>query len=220
MVLARLISFNKKLSKEFIEHVETTNNLCIYKLGSHYIPQNIFFPNAKAVTLINCSESGILNILNPKAFPNLNTINYLSRGTSYTVHDRFKSDIRWIFPDKNYEYYDNMVKSGYGKKDPELIKRYIKNKTIVDGKNGFDISFRFDLNIPGYGIINGEWYQTQFYEYLVKKQNDGLSPQIVSMDGESFRQELEENQLQMEFVRKNIEQSYLEEVFKDSSNHS
>ena len=64
-----------------------------------------------------------------------------------------------------------MVESGYGKKDPAILKRYITNKKIIDGKNGFDISFEFDINVPDYGVVSGHWWQTQFYEYLVAQQN-------------------------------------------------
>jgi len=86
------------------------------------------------------------------------------------VHKRFSKNMKWIFPDKNYDYYNFMVRSGYGKKDPELIKQFIKNKKIVNGENNFDISYEFDLIIPDYGIVNGEWWRSQFYEYLLSEQ--------------------------------------------------
>jgi hypothetical protein len=108
-----------------------------------------------------------------------------------------------------------MIKSGNGKKDSSLIKRYISNKKIIDGKNGFDISFQFDLNIPGYGITNGEWYQAQFYEYLVKKQYDNLTPTIVNSDKETMNQEIEELHLQKEVVKENIERVYFNEVLQN-----
>ena len=91
---------------------------------------------------------------------------------NYAFHHRFTPNTKWVFPDKNYEYYNFMVEMGYGKKDPELLKRYIANKKIVDGKSGFDISYEFDLNIPDYDIVNGEWWRTQFYEYLADIHND------------------------------------------------
>jgi len=173
MVVNRLITVNRKLNLDFANHIKQTKNLCIYKLGDYVIPKNIFFPNASALTLINCSSIGILKILDPRYFPNLNTINYLSMSTgNYAFHHRFSPNTNWIFPDKNYEYYNFMVEMGYGKKDPELLKRYISNKKIVDGKSGFDISYELDLNIPDFGIVNGEWWRAQFFEYLSNAQTE------------------------------------------------
>lgn len=173
MVVNRLVTLNRNLNKDFVNYIKQTKNLCIYKLGDYNIPQNIFFPNADSLTLINCNSNGVHKILDPRYFPNLNTINYLSMSTgNYAFHHRFSPSTKWVFPDKNYEYYNFMVAMGYGKKDPELLKRYIANKKIVDGKSGFDISYEFDLNIPEYGIVNGEWWRTQFYEYLAELKND------------------------------------------------
>lgn len=182
-----LISFQKKLSKDFIKHIENTKNLCIYKLGHHTVPKEVIFPNASQVTLINCSNTGIFNILYPHIFPNLNTVNYLSINSDRRLINRFSSDVKWVFPDKNYDFYNFMVESGYGKKDPEILKRYITNKKIIDGKNGFDISFEFDINVPFYGIVSGQWWQSQFYEYLVEKQNKHIN---------ESEQEIEERLLQ------------------------
>jgi hypothetical protein len=211
----RLISFNKILHADFIKHIENTDNLCLYKLGSHYIPQNIYFPKAKSLTLINCNKSSILNIFYPNIFPNLTSVNYLSVNPGdFKIHERY-NNLKWIFPNKTYEFYDFMVENGHGMKDSELINRYIKNKKIIDGKNGFDISFEFDLNIPGYGIVNGNWYQSQFYEYLVKKQNDLLSPQIIESTNENIPQELEELELQKEYVKEKIANAYFEDIIKN-----
>jgi hypothetical protein len=202
----RLISFSKNLSPDFVKHIENSNNLCLYKLGSHNIPKNIFFPNASTLTLINCSNVGIQNILYPNIFPNLNTVNYLSMATSCnSLQHRFTKNTKWVFPDKNYDYYNYMVKSGYGVKDTEILKRYITNKKIIDGKNGFDISFEFDINVPSYGIIDGEWWRSQFYEYLVKKQKlelykDCLYPGENPLNNLDSSQEIEEMLIEKEIV--------------------
>lgn len=218
MIENRLISFNKKLSAPFIKYIDTTSDLCIYKLGSHTVPKSIFFPKAKTLTLINCSKSGITNILNPNFFPNLSKINYLSAHPgNYYIYTKFKPELEWNFPDKNYDFYNFMIKSGNGKKDPTIIKKYITNKKIIDGKNGFDISFQFDLNIPGYGITNGEWYQMQFYEYLVKKHYDELTPVVVQSDKETINQEIEEVSLQKEYVKDSIESIYFNEVLQNDN---
>ena len=103
MLSKNLISFGRGLSPEFIKHIDSINNLCVYKLSSHYIPENIFFPKAESVTLINCHKHGILNILTPKVFPNLTKVNYLSTDPGdYKIYERFNNDIKWIFPNKTY----------------------------------------------------------------------------------------------------------------------
>ncbi len=201
----KLISFSKNLSKEFINHINSTSNVCMYKLGAHYIPNNVIFPKATTVTLINCNKEGIQNILTPTIFPNLNKINYLSANPgNYLIFDRFKNDIKWVFPNKHYDFYNYMVEAGRATKDSDLIKEYVASKKIVDGKNGFDISFHFELNIPGFGITDGEWWRSQFYEYLVNKQN--INNHIDCMyPGETISlQDEEELKLQKEYVKSSI----------------
>jgi hypothetical protein len=208
----RIVSFNTRLCQDFVKHIENTNNVCLYKLGNHNIPHNLFFPNARALTLINCSKNGILNILHPRFFPNINTINYLSMGTgNNTVYSRFNPDTRWNFPDKNYEYYNFMVGAGYGKKDPEIIKTYISNKRLIDGKNGFDISYELDLNIPGYGVVNGEWWISQLYEYMVVKQNENVKPDYIV---QSNKQEFEEELLKKEYTVSTINDMNFEDMIE------
>jgi hypothetical protein len=201
VLINRLVSLNKHVSQDFINHIGKTKSLCIYKLGNHIIPKNIFFPNAKYLTLINCNNNGVVRMLYPEIFPNIKVINYLSTNIgNYTFHKRFSKNVQWVFPDKNYEFFNFMVETGYGKKDPDIIKRYISNKKIIDGKNGFDISFEFDINVPGYGIVNGEWWRSQFYEYLVKKQALDNKDYIYLGEDLVINQELEEAKLEKERV--------------------
>lgn len=173
-----LVSRGNKLSSKLVNYIENTSNVVIYKLGEHHIPSNIFFPNAREITIINSSRIGVFNMLSPFVFPNLQKINYLSAHPgNYDIYKRFNHNINnnyveWIFPKKDYEFYDYIIKKGLGKRDNGLIDYYLKNKKIVDGINGFDISFYFDLKLPDYGLVEGEWYRNQFYEYCVSKQNE------------------------------------------------
>lgn len=199
----RLVSLNNHLNIDFIKHINTTNNICLYKLGNHYIPSNVFFPNATSLTLINCNKTGIVNIFTPAIFPNLINVNYMSTAPGdFKIYERFNDKIKWVFPNKTYDFYDFMVETGRGKKDSELIKQYTTNKKLIDGKNGFDISFEFDLNIPEYGIINGEWWCSQFYEYLVKQQN--IHNHTYQDKSTQFIQETEELELENEIIKQKI----------------
>jgi len=204
---------------KFIKYIDSTNNLCIYKLDSQYIPKNIIFPKADTVTLINCNKNGILNILTPSIFPNLSNINYLSTNPGdLKIYERFNNNINWIFPNKSYDFYDYMVKSGRGRKDSELINKYITSTKFIDGKNCFDISFHFELNIPGFGIVDGEWWRVQLYEYFLNKQKINNSiycmypgEKIIEYDS-LLTQENEELLLQKEYVKKIIDKSYYDYI--------
>ncbi len=173
-----LITSGKSLCHIFLYNIENAKNVVIYKLGNHHIPSNVQFPKADTTTLINCSKEGIFNILTPNTFPNLKKINYLSTHPgNYNIAQRFKN-VTWEFPDKNYDFYDFMIKRGYGKKNSILLSTYLKNKRIIDGQNGHDISFYFDIFIEDfygykdYTIVEGEWLRNQFYEYCVHKQQE------------------------------------------------
>lgn len=216
MTSNKLISFSKKLSNDFVKHIDSTSNICLYKLGTHYIPNNIIFPKADTLTLINCNRNGILNILTPTIFPNLSRVNYLSTDPGdFKIYERFDDKIKWAFPNKTYDFYDFMVKTGRGTKDLELIKTYVTNKRIIDGKNGFDISFQFDLNIPGYGIIDGDWWRSQFYEYLVNKQNINLYRDCLYPSERPTIQDEEEILLQKEYVKSSIDELDMDCITED-----
>lgn len=216
MLSNRLISFSKGLSKEFTNHIESTHNLCLYKLGAHYIPDTIVFHKAESLTLINCNKNGILNILTPTIFPNLSRVNYLSADPGdFKIYERYNDKLEWVFPNKSYEFYDFMVKSGRGKKDINLIKEYVASKKIIDGKNGFDISFHFELNIPGFGITDGEWWRSQFYEYLVNKQNKHNYKYCMYPGETPGIQDEEELALQRDIVKASIDDIYFEHVIDE-----
>ncbi len=167
-----LLTRGQKLSSKLIKYIESADNVIIYKLDNHHIPSNIFFPNAKQATIINCSKFGVFNILTPYIFPNVHKINYLSANPgNFDIYKRF-NNIEWVFPEKNYPFYSHLIDKQIGTRDAGLINRYLANKRVIDGNNGFDISFHFDILLPEYGQVNGEWYRTQFYEYCVAKQNE------------------------------------------------
>ena len=101
---------------------------------------------------------------------------------------------------------------GFGKKDNSLISQYIVNKQIIDGKTDFDISYKFDLQIPNYNIVDSEWYRQQFYEYIVKKHNEENQSGCNNVNKSNhLLQELEELHLQQEVVKKNM----LHDVFEN-----
>jgi hypothetical protein len=190
------------LTHDFVKYIESTNHLCIYKLNGQNVSAKILFPKVKTLTLINCSKNGVQNVLSSHIFPNATQINYLSAGpVEYAIYRRFGGQARWVFPNKDYDFYNYMVSQGLGKKDDTLMKRFIASKKIIDGANGFDISFQFDLNIPEFGIINGEWWRAQFVEYLRSKE--GRSTVAVG-GGSQDEEELEFEKNRVKFELDNI----------------
>jgi len=196
MLQRRIFSLNCNFNSNFVKYIEETNNLCVYKLGYTVLPNNLTFNNVDTLTIINCNKFGISSILKPHIFPNLNKINYISSNPEdYSIYKRFDKKVQWFFPDKQLDFYEYMIALGYGSKQKTLIPRYIINKQIIDGKNDFDISYKFDLQIPNYGRVDSEWYRKQFYEYIDYKY--GKDIRLLSF------QEVEELHLQQEICKKN-----------------
>jgi hypothetical protein len=195
MVSNKIISYSKTLNAKFVNHIETTSNLCLYKSHFLNIPNSIIFTNANEVTLINCSRDGINSLLTPKVFPNLTSINYMSMHPGdYDIYKRFNRCVKWSFPDVSYNFYISMMAIGVGRKDSSLIKKYIILKKMIDGTDMFDISYEMDLNIPGFGITNGNWYKLQFDEYINTKKSNTLhvdqESEELSLQRDTVKQEL------------------------------
>lgn len=179
---------NKYMSSNlnFVKHIESTNNLCMYKLNMHILPKNIFFPNATSITLINCNINGILNIVTPTIFPNLSNVNYLSidSGLESKICEQF-NNISWVFPNKSYEFYDFIIKKGCGRKDSNLIKEYLINDNDNDNNNDNN-PLKFNLHIPDFGNTNREWWRSQFYEYIISKTKHYDSYKYCMYPGEKI----------------------------------
>jgi hypothetical protein len=136
-------------------------NLCVYQLSSEYLFSKLSFPKATTITLIRCTPKGVSAILQPCIFPALTRINYLSSHPgSYDIHTRFPC-VKWIFPNQTHPFYDSMVEAGYGKKDDDLIINYVASKTLPD-----TYSEDYNLYIPGYGLINGQKYREEQYDFF------------------------------------------------------
>jgi hypothetical protein len=167
MSFNKIISNNSTLCYNYIKYINTTKNLCIYKF-CNVVPNGLKFPNANTLTLINCSKNGVSNIFNPDIVPNIKRINYISTEPNDTnIYKRFPESVEWMFPDKNLDFYNNMIIMGRGKKCDKLINEYVASKKIIDGTGPFDIGYEFDLKVPDFGVVNGEWWRSQFNSYLL-----------------------------------------------------
>jgi hypothetical protein len=194
------------LSKEFIKHIENTSNVCVYKLGNHKLPNNLFFYKASTITLINCSKEGVSNIINPSYFPNLRRINYMSlHPGDTTISERFKTSVEWIFPNSNYKFYRDMISYKYGYIDNTLWSKYIQSFELNESFSEFDFSIDSILYIPDYGTISGEWYKKQFYNYLIYKYQQDSEFKDNTVKNTILLEELEDSHLHKEYMLKSLE---------------
>ena len=190
---------NTALCNKYINYVNMTNSLCLYKFCNS-IPKGVLFPNTTTLTLINCSKNGISNIFNPDIIPNLKRVNYIStQPGDNNIYSRFPDSVEWVFPNKNLDFYNNMVSMGRGRKCDKLINEYVVSKKIIDGTGQFDIGFEFDLKIPDYGIVNGNVWSLQFNNYLLHYMYN-LKTQLSDVEELHLIQAAEEMALERERV--------------------
>ena len=142
------------ISNTFLKYITRASNVCIYQFGNQKISSTLQFPQARTVTLINCSRDGVNRILTPSIFPNMREIHYLSAHPGQVdIYQRFSRPITWIFPNSDYIFYKCMIEAGLGRVENRLISTYIQS---VDQ----------DLCIPQYGMTIGEPYRARLHHYL------------------------------------------------------
>jgi hypothetical protein len=135
--------------------MNNTSHLVLYRIKSQFIHNQIVFPNVNTLSLVHCHQIGIKRILNSYVFPNLREIQYLSTHPGeYDIYHRIHPNIKWIFPNYSFGFYDSMFEAGRGIKSDLLIPNNIKDMRIINE------STYFNLHIPNYYIINGFKYLT------------------------------------------------------------
>lgn len=149
------------ISNTFLKYITRTSNLCIYQFGNQQISPTLQFPNARTVTLINCSREGVNRILTPSIFPNMREVHYLSAHPGQVdIYQRFSRPISWVFPNSDYIFYKCMIEAGLGRVENRLISTYIRSVDLHQNQ------ISTDLNIPQYGLTNGGPYRARLHHYL------------------------------------------------------
>ena len=145
----------------FQYYFQRSKHLCVYQYQHlNTLPIELIFPYVTKLTLIDCSRLGISQILYPSRFPKLEQIHYLSgHPGTYTIHERFPS-VQWVFPNRDYSFYNCMLEAGHGSKSNTIITEHIYSKTITNHVTSFDI------HIPGYGRRNGLFYKEHMDHYF------------------------------------------------------
>jgi hypothetical protein len=137
----------------------------LYQIGNTPIPSSLFFPKASTITLIHCTPAGVSNILQPSIFPNLRQVHYLScHPGTLDLYKRFKKPLVWLFPNSRYSFYKCMMEEGLGRVENRLIRTYIQQF------NNESKHSRIDINLPGYGYIEGGWYKRQVEDYFLQRK--------------------------------------------------
>jgi hypothetical protein len=145
----------------FHYYFQRARHLCVYQYCNTILPNTLFFPYVTKLTLIDCSRLGISQLLYPQRFPKLEQIHYLSgHPGTYTIHERFPTSVKWIFPNRDYAFYNCMLEAGRGSKSNTIIAENIYSKTITNNITSFDI------HIPGYGRKNGLFYKEHMDNYF------------------------------------------------------
>lgn len=164
---------------DIVKYLTSAKNVVIYKLDSTKIASTVQFPNAQIATLINCTPRAVFEILTPNTFPNITDIHYISAHPGQeNLHQRFQNPVRWCFPHKTYQFYEDMVRIGKGRKYDDLVDKYLTNKRIIDGTGPFDISYTFDIILPEYGIQDGEIYANKFRQFCDQRATELIEKEL------------------------------------------
>lgn len=148
----------------FLWHFQHTRHLCVYQyqyLKTCPLPATLFFPYVTTLTLIDCSRRGVSHLLFAERFPQLQKIQYLSgHPGTYNIYERFPKSVSWVFPNRDYAFYNCLVEAGIGKKNNDLILSYIMGQKVKNNQTYFDI------HVPGYGHTDGDLYQSHMNDYF------------------------------------------------------
>ena len=199
----------------FLWHFQRTQHLCVYQyFKTNPLPSTLFFPYVTKLTLIDCSRNGVSHLLFPERFPQLKQIQYLSGHPGiYDIHQRFPKSVSWVFPNRDYAFYNCMVQAGFGKKNNDLILSYIMGQKIKD-------KMYFDIHVPGYGYTDGDWYQTHMHQYF-------QDPNVLTLPSNELLPCKNDEQHHLDYLRRTahpiqlyerylLEQDFFAHIMKDS----
>ena len=199
----------------FLWHFQRTQHLCVYQFKTNLLPTTLFFPYVTKLTLIDCSRSGVSHLLLPERFPQLKQIQYLSGHPGiYHIHQRFPKSVSWVFPNRDYAFYNCMVQAGFGQKNNDLILSYIMGQKIKDNK------MYFDIHVPGYGYTDGDRYQTHMHQYF-------QDPNMLTLPSNELIPCKNDEQHHLDYLRRTahpiqlyerylLEQDFFAHIMKDS----
>lgn len=205
----------------FTYYFQRTRHLCVYQydfIASQMLPTTLFFPYVTNLTLIDCGRKGISHLLYSRRFPNLERICYLSGHPDiYNIYERFPTSVKWVFPNRDYSFYNCMFEAGYGEKNNSIIVENIYSKN-----DNNDVT-SFDIHIPGYGRRNGSFYKKYMYQYF-------HNPHVLTnlSQNELIPKNKNDNQIAIEYIKNSrrdpfqqytqncLEQEFFNHIMRDA----
>ena len=203
----------------FTYYFQRARHLSVYQYQKlQNLPNHLIFPYVTKLTLINCTPLGISHLLYSHRFPKLEQIVYLSgHPGNYHIHERFPRSVKWIFPNRDYSFYNCMLEAGFGVKSNTIITENIYSKSV---KNGL---ISFDIHVPGYGRRDGVLYKEHMDNYF-------YHPDVLSKlsDNELIPRKDNDNQRYLKYIRMHensslslyerhcLEQDFLDHILKDA----
>ena len=201
----------------FTYYFQRTRHLCVYQYSKlNSLPHTLIFPCVKRLTLIDCSPLGVSHILCSKRFPNIQYIQYLSgHPGSYDIHERFPRSVKWIFPNRDYAFYNCMLEAGHGWKSSTLITENIYSKSIKKGVPSFDV------HLSGYGRRDGLFYKQHMYDYFYQPELlFNLSEKELLPESDIIRYlqyiKVHEGSSLQRYERLHLEQDFMNHILRDA----
>lgn len=198
----------------FTHYFQHTRHLCVYQydfIASKTLPSALFFPYVTKLTLIDCGRKGISHLLHSYRFPKLEYIHYLSGHPDvYNIYERFPKSVKWVFPNRDYSFYNCMFEAGYGVKNNNIISENIYSKKINQHGTSFDIY------VPGYGRRDGSFYKEHMYQYfhqphvLTNLSNDKLIPK------EHHTMKNNKHDPFQQYTRNFLEREFFDHIMRDA----
>ena len=203
----------------FTYYFQRARHLSVYQYQYlNNLPVGLIFPYVTNLTMIDCSSLGISNLLYSHRFPKLEQIVYLSgHPGAYDIHTRFPKSVKWIFPNRDYSFYNCMLDAGFGIKNNTVITENIYSASV---KNGIP---SFDIHIPGYGRRDGSIYKEHMYHYfhhpevLSTLSNNELIP-ANQFDNTRYLNYIKThaNSAFHQYERHCLEQDFINHILKDA----
>lgn len=201
----------------FTHYFQRVRHLCVYQYHhSNVLPVGLIFPYVTKLTLIDCSRLGVSQLLQSRHFPKLEQIHYLSgHPGTYTIHERFPASVKWVFPNRDYAFYNCMLEAGHGLKSDTIITEHIYSMSVKNGVTSFDI------HIPGYGRRTGLLYKKYMHHYF-------HYPEVLSTLSENDLLPVNEDTHRLQFIKRHensslhhyerlcLEQDVIRHILKDS----
>ena len=196
------------LSVIFHSYLQQSKTACLYRVRSEALCPTLSFPHVHTVSLIHCTRNGVSNVLTPHRFPNLKTVHYLSAHPGQAdIYRRFSQPIEWVFPNRDYVFYNCMLEAGLGRVENRLIRNYIHKI--------HNHPYNVRINLPGYGGCDGEKYRVQMLRTLQQPYQPSYLPVIFLQNNHTPRIEYDSDTSLSSYLEKKTADDFFKVIMDD-----